>query len=145
MDGLENDDPNTSGNNIDDVQSNFNDDEYDAGQDEDGDKIKYLKEHMNINNDTLVDIVAYNNVNDQDLKIFKLICNPCSKMMILMDYYFCKYKLHTQCNVLKVFNIKHELLLEKIRITWMLLQFILYQHMIVKTQTLKKINACISQ
>jgi hypothetical protein len=66
MDGIENDDPNTSGNNIDGLQSNFNDDEDDAGQDEDDDNIKYLKEHMNIDNDTLDDIVADNNVNDQD-------------------------------------------------------------------------------
>ena len=66
MDGIENDDPNTFGNNIDGLQSNFNDDEDDAGQDEDDDNIKYLKEHMNIDNDTLDDIVANNNVNDQD-------------------------------------------------------------------------------
>jgi hypothetical protein len=43
MDGIENDDPNTSGNNIDGLQSNFNDDEDDVGQDEDDDNIKYLK------------------------------------------------------------------------------------------------------
>ena len=66
MDGIENDDPNTFGNNIDGLQSNFNDDEDDAGQDEDDDNIKYLKEHMNIDNDKLDDIVADNNVNDQD-------------------------------------------------------------------------------
>ena len=67
MDGIKNDDPNTFGNNMDDVQSNFNDDEDDADQDDDDDKINYLKEHMNTNNDTLDDIVADNNINDQDL------------------------------------------------------------------------------
>jgi hypothetical protein len=66
MDGIQNDDPNTSGNNMDDLQSNFNDDEDDAGQDEDDDNINYLKDHMNIDNDTLDDIVADNDVNDQD-------------------------------------------------------------------------------
>jgi hypothetical protein len=66
MDGIENDDPNTSSNNIDGLQSNFNDDEYDADQEEDDDNIKYLKEHMNIDNDKLDDIVADNNANDQD-------------------------------------------------------------------------------
>ena len=66
MDGIENDDPNTSGNNIDGLQSNFNDDEDDADQEEDDDNIKYLKEHMNIDNDKLDDIVVDNNVNDQD-------------------------------------------------------------------------------
>ena len=60
-------DPNTFVNNMDDVHSNFNDDEDDVGQDEDDDKINYLKEHMNIDNDTLDGIVADNNVNDQDL------------------------------------------------------------------------------
>jgi hypothetical protein len=40
MDGIENDDPNTSGNNIDGLQSNFNDYEDDAGQDEDDNNIK---------------------------------------------------------------------------------------------------------
>jgi len=54
MDGIENDDPNTSGNNVDGLQSNFNDDEDDAGWDEDDDNITYLKEHMNIDNDTLM-------------------------------------------------------------------------------------------
>ena len=67
MDGIENDDPNTYGNNIDGLLSNFNDDEDDAVQDEDDDNIKYLKEHMKIDNGTLDDIVANNNVNDQDL------------------------------------------------------------------------------
>ena len=67
MDGIENDDPNTFVNNMDDVHLNFNDDEDDAGQDEDDDNIDYLKEHMNIDNDTLDDIVADNNVNDQDV------------------------------------------------------------------------------
>jgi hypothetical protein len=38
----------------------------DAGQDEDDDNINYLKENMNIDNNTLDDIVADNNVNDQD-------------------------------------------------------------------------------
>jgi hypothetical protein len=67
MDGIENDDPNyTFGNNIDGLQSNFNDDEDDADQEEDDDNIKYLKEHMNIDSDKLDDIVADNNVNDQD-------------------------------------------------------------------------------
>ena len=67
MDGIENDDPNTYVNNMDDVHSNVNDDEDDAGQDEDDDNIDYLKEHVNIDSDTLDDIVADNNVNDQDL------------------------------------------------------------------------------
>jgi len=67
MDAIENDDANyTYGNNIDGLQSNFNDDEYDASQDEDDDNIKYLKEHMDIDNGTLDDIVAYDNVKDQD-------------------------------------------------------------------------------
>ena len=67
MDGIENDDPNTSGNNMDALQSNFiDDDEDDVGQDEDDDNTKYLKEHMNIDNDTLDDIVANNNVNEKD-------------------------------------------------------------------------------
>ena len=64
MDGIENDDPNTFVNNMDDVHSNVNDDEDDAGQDEDDDNIDYLKEHTNIDNDTLDDIVEDNNVND---------------------------------------------------------------------------------
>ena len=64
MGGIENDDPNyTSSNNIYGLQSNFNDD---ADQEEDDDNIKYLKEHMNIDNDKLDGIVADNNVNDQD-------------------------------------------------------------------------------
>ena len=67
MDGIENDDPNTSVNNMDDVHSNVNDDEDDVGQDKDDDNIDYLNEPMNIDNDTLDDIVADNNVNDQDL------------------------------------------------------------------------------
>ena len=46
---------------------NFNDDEDDAGQDEDDDNINYLKYHMNIDNDTLDDIVVDNDFNDQDL------------------------------------------------------------------------------
>ena len=62
-----NDDPNTFVNNMDDVHSNVNDDEDDAGQDEDDDNINYLKEHMNNDNDTLDDIFANNTVNDQDL------------------------------------------------------------------------------
>ena len=66
MGGIENDDPNTFGNNMDVLQSNFNDDEDDASQDEDDDNINYLKEHMNIDNDTMEDIVEENNVNDQD-------------------------------------------------------------------------------
>ena len=52
---------------MDTLLSNFNVDEDDAGQDEDDDKIKYLKEHMNTDNDTLDDIVANNHFNDQDL------------------------------------------------------------------------------
>ena len=66
MDGIENDDPNTSHNNMDGLQSNFNDNEDDAGQDEDDDNIYYLKYHMNIDNDTLDDIAADNDDNDQD-------------------------------------------------------------------------------
>jgi hypothetical protein len=66
MDGIENDDPNTSSNNMVGRQSNFSDDEDDAGQDEDDDNINYLKDHLNIDNDTLDDIVADNDVNDQD-------------------------------------------------------------------------------
>jgi hypothetical protein len=66
MDGIENDDLDTSGNNIDGLQSNYNDDEDDAGQDEEEDNIKYLKEHMNIDNDTLDNIVVDNNVNEKD-------------------------------------------------------------------------------
>jgi len=59
MDGIENDDTNyTSGNNIDGLQSNFNDDEDEADQEEDDANIKYLKEHMNIENDKVDDIVA---------------------------------------------------------------------------------------
>ena len=65
MDGIENDDPNTSGNNMDVLQSDFNDDEDDVGQDEDDDNINYLKDHMNIENDTLDDIVEDNYINDQ--------------------------------------------------------------------------------
>jgi hypothetical protein len=66
MDGIENDDPNTYGNNMDGLKSNFNDDEDDLGQDEDDDNINYLKDHMNIDNDTLDDIVLNNDGNDQD-------------------------------------------------------------------------------
>ena len=50
MDGIENDDPNTSANNMHDVKSNFNDDEDDASQDEDDGTINYFKEHMKIDN-----------------------------------------------------------------------------------------------
>ena len=53
MDDIENDHPNTFGNNMNVVQSNFNDDEDDAGQDDDDDKISHLKEHMNIDNDNV--------------------------------------------------------------------------------------------
>jgi hypothetical protein len=35
-------------------------------QDEDDDNINYLKDHLNIDNDTLDGIVADNDVNDQD-------------------------------------------------------------------------------
>jgi hypothetical protein len=66
VDGIENDDPSTSGNNMDGLQSNFNDDEDDARQYEDDDNINYLKVHMNIDNDTLDGIVADNDVNYQD-------------------------------------------------------------------------------
>jgi hypothetical protein len=66
MDGIENYDPNTSSNNMDGLQSNFNDDKYDVGQDEDDDNINYLKYHMNSDNDTLDDIVSNNVVTDQD-------------------------------------------------------------------------------
>ena len=66
MDGIENDYPNTSRNNMDGLRSYFNDDEDDASRDEDDDNINYLKYHMNIDNDTLNDIVVDNNVNDQD-------------------------------------------------------------------------------
>lgn len=59
-----NDDPNTSGNNMDGLQLDFNDDEDDANQDKDDDNINYLKDHMNIDNDTVDDIVADNDVND---------------------------------------------------------------------------------
>jgi hypothetical protein len=55
-----------TGNSINGLQSNFNDDEDDAYQEEDDDNIKYLKKHMNIDNDKLDDIVVDNNVNDQD-------------------------------------------------------------------------------
>ena len=65
MDVIENDDPNTSGNNMDGLQSDFNDGEDGVIQDEDDDNINYLKDHMNINNDTLDDIVVDNDVNDQ--------------------------------------------------------------------------------
>ena len=46
MDGIENDDPNTSSNNMDGLQLDFNDDEDDAGQDEDDDNINYLRDHI---------------------------------------------------------------------------------------------------
>ena len=49
------------------MYTEMSDDEDDAGQDEDDDNIDYLKDHRNIDNDTLDDIVADNNVNDQDL------------------------------------------------------------------------------
>ena len=75
MDGIQNDDPNTSSNNIDGLQTNFIDVEDDEGEDEDEyntnlagwcskNNIKYLQEHMNIDNDALDDIVANNNVNE---------------------------------------------------------------------------------
>ena len=67
MDGIENEDPNRSSNNIDGSQPNFNGDEDDVCQDEDDHNIKYLKEHTNIENDTMDDIVVDNNVNEQDL------------------------------------------------------------------------------
>ena len=78
MDGIENDDSNTFGNNIDGLQESFNDDKDEESEDEDDENttlvgwcrkknIKYLKEYMNIDNDTLDDIVADNNVNEKDL------------------------------------------------------------------------------
>ena len=66
MDGIENDDPNTSGNDLDGLQSELNDYEDDAHQDEDDDNINYLKYNMNIDNATLDDIVADNYANGQD-------------------------------------------------------------------------------
>ena len=66
MEGIKNDDPNTSGNNMDGFKLDFNDDEDDASQDEADDNINYLKDHMDIENDTLDDIVVDNDVNDQD-------------------------------------------------------------------------------
>ena len=68
MDGTLNDDTSIYG-----LQSSFNDDEDDASEDEDEDNttlegwcsksiIKYLKEQMNIDKDTLDDIVVDNNV-----------------------------------------------------------------------------------
>ena len=55
---------------------------------------------MNINNDTLDDIVADNDVNDQDFSIFKIICDPCLKNdgsyslnFEMIQYYLCQYKL----------------------------------------------------
>ena len=102
MDGIENDDPNTFVNNMDDVHSNFNDDEDDAGQDEDDDNINYLKDHMNIDNDILDDIVADNDCNDQDFQIFRIICNTCSQNVDsnglnfeMLQYYFFQSKLRT--------------------------------------------------
>ena len=70
-------DPNASSNNINGLQSNFINDEDYAGEDEDDynttlaiwcsqNNIKYLQEHVNINKDTLDEIVADNNVNDQE-------------------------------------------------------------------------------
>lgn len=43
MDGIENCDPNTVGNNMDNLQSYFNDGADDASQDEDDDNINYFK------------------------------------------------------------------------------------------------------
>jgi len=76
MDDIENVDPNASSNNIDGVQTYFIDVEDDEGEDEDEynttlvgwcnkNNINYLQEHMNIDKDTLDDIVAYNNVNEE--------------------------------------------------------------------------------
>jgi hypothetical protein len=45
---------------------------------------------MNIGNDKLDDIVAENNVNDQDFQIFKIICNPIFEMLIIMAQTFMK-------------------------------------------------------
>ena len=78
MDDIENVDPNASSNNIDGVQTYFidvEDAEDDEGEDEDEynttlagwcnkNNINYLQEHMNIDKDTLDDIVADNNVNE---------------------------------------------------------------------------------
>ena len=77
MDDIENDDPNVSSNNINGLHSNFIDDEDYAGEDEDDynttlaiccskNNIKYLQQHVNVNKDTLDEIVTDNNVNDQD-------------------------------------------------------------------------------
>ena len=57
---------------MDGLQSYFNDDEDDAGQYEDDDNIYYLKYHMNIDNDTLDEIVANNDFNDQDFIFLEL-------------------------------------------------------------------------
>lgn len=66
IDGIENDNTDTFGNNMDGLQENFNDDKYDVSQDEHDDNINYLKDHMDIDNDTLDEIVAENDVNHQD-------------------------------------------------------------------------------
>jgi hypothetical protein len=84
MDGIENDDPNTSDNNIDGLQSNFNDHEDDAGQDEDDDNFKYLKKHMNSDNDTPDDIVTMIMLMTKTSKFLELFVIHVFKMLILM-------------------------------------------------------------
>lgn len=75
MDDIQKDDPNTSSNNIDGIQTYFIDVEDDEGEDEDEynttlagwcskNNIKYLQAHMNIDKDELDDIVVDNNVNE---------------------------------------------------------------------------------
>lgn len=51
---------------MDGLRSTFNDDEDDVIQEEDDDNINYLKDHMNIENDILDEIVVDNDVNDHD-------------------------------------------------------------------------------
>ena len=63
MDDIENGDPNTSGNNIYGLQTNFIDVEDDEGEDEYDYKTTYLQEHMNIDKYTLDGIVENNKVN----------------------------------------------------------------------------------
>ena len=77
MNDIENDDPNTSRNNIDGLDSNFIDDEDGVGEDKDDfnttidgwcgkNNIKFLQEHVNIKKDTMDGIIVDNNANDQD-------------------------------------------------------------------------------
>ena len=75
MDDIENDDPNTFGNNIYGLQTNFINAKDDEGEEKDDcnttlvewcskNNIKYLQGHMNIDKVTLNDIVVNNNVNE---------------------------------------------------------------------------------